>query len=78
MAGPPKESTFPDKLRMLRKEAGYTQKELSRHCGLAENTVGNIERRDVDPLLGTVMKIMEGLGYNMFFEKTEVSQLQVD
>jgi transcriptional regulator with XRE-family HTH domain len=48
---------FSDKLRQLRKEKGYTQKELSHIIGLSDNAVTNYEQGYRQPEQSILIKL---------------------
>lgn len=51
-----------DELVALRKEKGWTQKDLSAACGLTQSVIGRIESKKSVPTLVTLQKIVEALG----------------
>jgi len=51
-----------DRLKTLREQHGWSQRELSRLCGLALSTIHTYERGEVDPSAKHLIKIAETLG----------------
>lgn len=51
-----------DDLIALRKEKGWTQKELSEVCGLTQSVIARLERKKVTPQLDTLLKVASALG----------------
>lgn len=51
----------PQELRILRKRAGLTQKELAKRAGISQSLVARIESGSVDPRVSTLRKIMNVL-----------------
>lgn len=52
---------IPQELRVLRKRAHLTQKELATRAGISQGLVARIESGDVDPRLSTLRKILKVL-----------------
>jgi transcriptional regulator with XRE-family HTH domain len=46
-----------ERLKALREQHGWSQRELSRLCGLGETAIGSYERGDVDPTAKQLKKI---------------------
>lgn len=57
-----KPTTFAARLSELRRAARLSAKALSRRAGLAETTVGMLERRQREPSWDTVCKLARALG----------------
>lgn len=51
-----------ERLRRLRKEAGWTLQDLSRHSGVSLSTLSKIENAQVAPTFDTLVKAARGLG----------------
>ncbi|MCQ5362099.1 MAG: CBS domain-containing protein [Candidatus Methanomethylicia archaeon] len=51
----------PQELRILRKRAGLTQKELAKKAGISQSLVARIESGSVDPRVSTLRKILNVL-----------------
>ncbi len=51
----------PEELRMLRKRAGLTQRELAERAGVSQSLIARIEAGKVDPRLSTYRKILNAL-----------------
>lgn len=49
------------KIRGYREQRGYTQKELSSHCGLSTNYISRIERADVTLSVDSLEKLCKAL-----------------
>ena len=66
-----------DRLQQLLRERGWTEYKLSKECGLAQSTIGNIFRRNTVPSVATLETICEGFGITMsqFFSDTEMVEL---
>lgn len=65
------------RLRKLLDERGWTEYKLSKECGLAQSTIGNIFRRNTEPSLATLETICRGFGITLsqFFADTEMVEL---
>lgn len=65
------------RLRQLLDDRGWTEYRLSKECGLAQSTVGNIFRRNVSPSMDTLSTICKGFGITLsqFFAEGEVVEL---
>ncbi|MCD6368173.1 MAG: CBS domain-containing protein [Thermoproteales archaeon] len=48
----------PEEIRLLRKRAGLTQKELATRAGVSQSLIARIEGGSVDPRLSTLRKIL--------------------
>ena len=66
-----------ERLRKLMSERGWSEYRLSKECGLAETTLGNIFRRNTVPSLPTLEKICNGFGITLaqFFCDGEMVEL---
>jgi len=53
------------KLKEIRKAKGVSIKELSKNVGINRDRISLIERGLVNPSWGTVVKIIEELGYKL-------------
>lgn len=51
-----------ERLRHLRKEAGWTLQDLARRCGVSLSTLSKIENAQVAPTFDTLVKAARGLG----------------
>lgn len=51
-----------DNLRALRKEKGWTQQELAETAGIKLTHISTLEKKDSDPKLSTILKLIEALG----------------
>ena len=51
-----------ERLRVLRKERGWTLQELSRRAGVSLSAVSKIENAQVAPTFDTLVKVARGLG----------------
>lgn len=60
----------PQELRILRKRAGLTQKELAKKAGISQSLVARIESGSVDPRVSTLRKIL-----NVLSEETSGAKL---
>jgi len=56
----------PSELKMLRKKANLTQKELAMRAGMSQALIARIEAGDVDPRVSTLRKILEVLNDDSF------------
>lgn len=52
-------------MRAARRRAGFTQTELARRAGLPIRTVHRIEHGQVDPRLGTVLRLLTECGWTL-------------
>ena len=68
------------RLKQLLDDRGWTEYRLSKECGLAQSTLGNIFRRNVNPSLSTLEAICKGFGITLsqFFAEGEVVELTPD
>ena len=53
------------RLQQLLRERGWTEYRLSKECGLAANTIGNIFRKNTMPSLATLETISKGFGISL-------------
>ena len=62
------------RLQQLLRERGWTEYKLSKECGLAQSTIGNIFRRNTVPSVATLETICKGFGITMsqFFADTDM------
>ena len=65
------------RLQQLLKERGWTEYRLSKECGLAQSTIGNIFRRNTVPSVSTLEVICRGFGITLsqFFAEGELVEL---
>ena len=65
------------RLQQLLRERGWTEYKLSKECGLAQSTIGNIFRRNTVPSLATLETICNGFGITMsqFFAEGDMVEL---
>ena len=65
------------RLQQLLRERGWTEYKLSKECGLAQSTIGNIFRRNTLPSIATLEMICKGFGITMsqFFADGEMVEL---
>ena len=65
------------RLRKLLDDRGWTEYRLSRECGLAQSTIGNIYRRNTSPSLETLETICKGFGITLsqFFAEGDLVEL---
>ena len=65
------------RLQQLLRERGWTEYKLSKECGLAQSTIGNIFRRNTVPSIATLETICQGFGITMsqFFAECEMVEL---
>ena len=62
------------RLQQLLRERGWTEYKLSKECGLAQSTIGNIVRRNTVPSVSTLETICRGFGITMsqFFAEADI------
>ncbi len=67
----------PARLRQLLQERGWTEYKLSKECGLAQSTIGNIFRRNTVPSVATLETICRGFGITLsqFFADSDMVEL---
>ena len=53
--------SFIDSIICVRKEKGFTQKELAAACGLTQSVIARIERKRSIPTVATLCKIVYAL-----------------
>lgn len=65
------------RLEQLLKERGWSEYKLSRECGLAQSTIGNIYRRNTVPSMATLETICKGFGISLaqFFAEGDMVEL---
>ena len=65
------------RLQQLLRERGWTEYKLSKECGLAQSTIGNIFRRNTLPSIATLETICKGFGITLsqFFAEGEMVEL---
>lgn len=65
------------RLQQLLQERGWTEYRLSKECGLAQSTIGNIFRRNTEPAISTLETICKAFGITMsqFFAEGEMVEL---
>lgn len=68
------------RLQQLLRERSWTEYKLSKECGLAQSTIGNIFRRNTVPSVATLETICKGFGITMsqFFAETDMVELSPD
>ena len=69
-----------ERLRQLLRERGWTEYKLSKECGLAQSTIGNVFRRNTVPSVATLETICRGFGITMsqFFAEADRVELTPD
>lgn len=65
------------RLKQLLRERGWTEYKLSKQCGLAQSTIGNIFRRNTEPSIATLETICDGFGITLsqFFAQGDMVEL---
>ena len=65
------------RIQQLLTERGWTEYRLSRECGLAQTTIGNLMRRNTLPSMATLETICRGFGISMaqFFAEGNMVEL---
>ena len=65
------------RLQQLLQERGWTEYKLSKECGLAQSTIGNIFRRNTVPSISTLEAICSGFGITLsqFFAEKDLVEL---
>lgn len=58
----PVRKRFSERLVKARKDAGLSQEELARRCGLHRTEISLLERQGREPRLGTLVKLSSALG----------------
>lgn len=58
-----------DELIQLRKEKGWSQKQLSKECGLTQSVIARIESKKNVPTITTLDKIVSALGASLSIHK---------
>lgn len=68
------------RLRQLLRERGWTEYKLSKECGLAQSTIGNIFRRNTVPSVATLETACKGFGIalSQFFADADMAELTPD
>ena len=66
-----------ERLQQLLRERGWTEYKLSKECGLAQSTIGNIFRRNTVPSIATLETICKGFGITLsqFFTDENLVEL---
>lgn len=65
------------RIKQLLAERGWTEYRLSRECGLAQTTIGNLVRRNTLPSIATLETICKGFGISMAQFFAEGDMLEV-
>ena len=65
------------RIQQLLTERGWTEYRLSRECGLAQTTIGNLVRRNTLPSMATLETICRGFGISLaqFFAEGNMVEL---
>jgi len=68
------------RLQQLLRERGWSEYKLSKRCGLAQSTIGNVFRRNTEPSVATLETICRGFGITLsqFFAEGEMVELTPD
>ncbi len=68
------------RLHQLLRERGWTEYKLSKECGLAQSTIGNIFRRNTVPSVATLETICKGFNITMsqFFAESDMVEMTPD
>lgn len=68
------------RLRQLLRGRGWTEYKLSKECGLAQSTIGNIFRRNTVPSVATLETACKGFGIalSQFFADADMVELTPD
>ncbi len=48
-----------------RRRCGWTQRELAQRTGVAQPTIARIEKGQVDPMIGTVLRLLRACGTDL-------------
>ncbi|MEZ8774668.1 helix-turn-helix domain-containing protein [Vibrio sp. 10N.247.310.17] len=67
-----------ENLKRLRRDRGWTQGELAKHCGIRLGQISKIERNDTDPKLSTIYALTKALGCTPNSLLTDVSKTSLD
>jgi transcriptional regulator with XRE-family HTH domain len=51
-----------ERVRLLRRRRGWTQRELAERAGVTHTTIVRLERGGSDPNISTIRKVAEALG----------------
>ena len=51
-----------NRIRELRKQAGFSQEELAKSCGVSRQTINAIENQKYDPTLALAFRLAKALG----------------
>jgi transcriptional regulator with XRE-family HTH domain len=65
------------RLRILRKERGWTQRELADQAGLSPNAVSLIERDEISPSVATLQSLATALSVKMSYFFDEDTQTEI-
>jgi transcriptional regulator with XRE-family HTH domain len=55
------QAAFGDRIRLRRVEAGVSQEKLGELSGLHRTYIGHVERGEVNPTLGSIVKLADAL-----------------
>ncbi len=58
-------TTIADRIRQLRKQNGFTQRELAERSGVSRRTIQAIEAGTVSPRLDLLEKLAEAMGHTI-------------
>lgn len=66
-----------EKIKTIQKERGLSNYKLAKDCGLAENTINNLYKRNTLPSITTIEAICKGLGITLsqFFAEDDLVEL---
>ncbi|NLM12423.1 MAG: helix-turn-helix transcriptional regulator [Epulopiscium sp.] len=66
-----KEYTLIEKAVLMRKEQGYTQKQIAQQAGLTQQVISRIERLDNTPTLRNFIKYLDAAGLELIIKKKD-------
>ena len=64
-------SALIDRIIVLRKAKGLSQKELPARCGMTQSVIARIERKKSTPTISTFVKIADALGAKLTISSVE-------
>lgn len=69
-----------EKIKLLLNQRGWTPYRLSKNCGLSENTIATILKRNSVPSITTLEAICKGFGITMseFFAEGDLVEISSD
>ena len=68
-----------ERLKVIRKQKGLSQRELAKRAGVTNSTISMIEKNSVSPSVGSLKKVLQGIPMSLvefFAEEAETDASQ--